>query len=95
MLQHVASAYQAQGGTVRVVGHTSTRQRNPDPEKDKLAKFDLSLARANAVAAALAALGVDRDKIVTAGRGDTEPAAPADDASRVAENRRADVFLEK
>jgi outer membrane protein OmpA-like peptidoglycan-associated protein len=94
-LQQIASAYQARGGIVRIVGHTSTRQRDPDPEKDKLAKFDLSLSRANAVAAALAALGVDREKIITAGRGDTQPAAPAGDSSRAAENRRADVFMQK
>lgn len=95
VLEHIAAAYKASGGTLRVVGHTTARQRDADPEKDKLAKFDLSLGRANAVAAALAQLGVDRDKIVTAGRGDTEPAAPPDDASRAAENRRVDVFLDK
>jgi outer membrane protein OmpA-like peptidoglycan-associated protein len=93
-LEEIATAYKASGGSLRVVGHTSGRQRAADPEKDKLAKFDLSLARANAVAAALAKLGVDRSKIVTAGRGDTEPAAPPDGA-RTAEGARVDVFLDK
>src|SRR5690606_22717939 len=52
VLEHVAAVYRASGGgTLRVVGHTTARERDADPEKDKLAKFELSLARANAVAA--------------------------------------------
>lgn len=95
VLQQVAAAYKTSGGTLRVVGHTNARQLDPDPEKDRVAKFDLSLARANAVAAELVKLGVERDKIVTAGLGDTVPAAPPSDAARAAENARVDLFLEK
>jgi outer membrane protein OmpA-like peptidoglycan-associated protein len=95
VLEHIVTAYRAGGGTLRVVGHTTARQRDADPEKDKLAKLDLSLARANAVAVALTDLGVARDKIVIAGRGDTEPAAPPGDSSRATENARVDVFLDK
>jgi outer membrane protein OmpA-like peptidoglycan-associated protein len=95
VLEHVAAAYKASGGTVRVVGHTAARQLSGDPEQDKLAKLDLSLARANEVAAALVNLGVEQSKIVVAGRADTEPAAPPTDAARAAENARVDVFLEK
>jgi outer membrane protein OmpA-like peptidoglycan-associated protein len=95
VLQQVAAAYKASGGTLRVVGHTNARQLDADPEKDRIAKFDLSLARANAVAAELVKLGVERDTIVTAGVGDSAPAAPPDDAARAAENARVDVFLDK
>lgn len=95
VLQQVAAAYKTSGGTLRVVGHTDARQRDSDPEKDRLAKFDLSLARANAVAAELVKLGIERDKIVTAGLGDTAPAAPPGDASRAAENSRVDLYIEK
>ncbi|HEX7005921.1 MAG TPA: OmpA family protein [Alphaproteobacteria bacterium] len=95
VLERVAAVYRASGGTLRVVGHTSARELDADPEKDKLAKFELSLARANAVAAALVDLGVPRERIVTAGRADTEPVAPPGGGPQAAENARADVFLEK
>ena len=91
VLEDVAKAYKASGGALRVVGHSSSRQRDSDPEKDKVAKFDLSLARANAVAAALVNLGVEQSKIVVVGLADTQPAASGGGAK----DARVDVYLAK
>ncbi|MGE5145111.1 MAG: OmpA family protein [Candidatus Eiseniibacteriota bacterium] len=93
VLEQVAAAYKSRGGTLRVVGHSTSRQRDPDPEKDKVVKFDLSLARANQVAAALVNLGVEQSKIAVVGLADTEPAAGG--ASGAANEARVDVFLAK
>lgn len=72
-------------GAITIVGHTST-------EGDEAANLDLSQRRAEAVAAALAARGLDESQLDAAGKGETEPLLPdEDDESARALNRRVQI----
>jgi outer membrane protein OmpA-like peptidoglycan-associated protein len=65
--QHLAEAaklHQEHGGLIRVVGY-GVRGSGPDAAQQELASFSQALDRANAVAAALAKLGVPSKDIVT------------------------------
>lgn len=71
---------------VELVGHTDG-SGNPD------ANTALSLARAEAVRAALVALGADPARIGTRGAGPSEPVADNDTPEGRAKNRRVEVIL--
>lgn len=79
-------------GEVDIVGHT-------DSIGDETDNQALSLARAQAVADALVDRGVDPDRLVVSGRGESAPIAPnetaegADDPEGRAQNRRVEVFF--
>ena len=94
ILREVSAMHRDRGGQVRVVGHASSRTRNMDPVRHKLVNFQVSAARADAVARELARLGVSRDAIQVAAVGDEEPEYYEIMPSGEAGNRRADVFLE-
>ncbi len=93
-LEKIANLHKERGGTVHVVGHASSRTRNTDQVSHQIANFRVSLERANAVAAALARLGVPADRIAVSARADNEPVyyevMPAGEAG----NRRAEIFLD-
>jgi len=55
--------------------------------------LDLSERRAAAVAAFLAERGVDPNKMVTIGMGESQPIVPNDSPENRQQNRRADIFL--
>lgn len=94
-LREVVAVQRRFGGSLRVVGHAAPQQMDPDPAKDRLAKFNLSVERAKSVAAALVSLGLGRDQLLIEAKGDSEPAVDAADLSRAAENHRVEVFLDK
>ena len=71
---------------VELVGHT-------DGSGDPDANTALSLARADAVRAALAGLGADTARIGTRGAGPAEPVASNDTPEGRAQNRRVEVVL--
>lgn len=72
--------------TVRVEGFTDS---SGDAERNQA----IALARANAVASMLEALGVRRDRISVRGRADEAPLAPNDTAAGRARNRRVEIVL--
>ena len=88
----IAKLVREKGARVRVVGHASRRTRDMDPVRHMLVNFEMSVKRANAVAAELARRGVDRDVISVEARGASEPlfleVMPAGEAG----NRRAEIF---
>ncbi len=94
-IRSVVAAYKAQGGIIRVVGHSSSRTKDMPIEKHKIVNFNISLLRAQNVAKALARRGVPIAQIVIEAKGDSEPlyfeAMPRGEA----ENRRVEIFLEK
>lgn len=81
-LAEIAGLYKQTGGQIRVVGHSEPGS-GTDAARQRIAALDLALDRADAVAQALARLGVPvRDIRVEA--------APA----KVSERPRAEVFME-
>jgi len=91
LMRQIAAIQKRSGSKVIAVGHTSTRKRSPDAEKDREAKDALSLARANAVTSLLARFGVGKESLEAIGRGDTEPTNPRQPFL----NRRVDIFMRR
>ncbi|MGH7012890.1 MAG: OmpA family protein [Stellaceae bacterium] len=81
-LAEIAGLYKQTGGEIRIVGH-SEPGHSSDAIRQRIAGLDLALDRANAVAQALARLGVPAHNIRV-------EAAPAS----AAERPRAEVFME-
>jgi len=82
------------GGSLRVVGHASSRTRDVDPLRHRLVNFRLSLARANAVARALARRGVPASEVRVQAMSDNVPLYHEFMPSGEAGNRRAEIYLD-
>ena len=86
-LQNLATSLRNYPETeVLIVGHTD------DVGSDSYNQT-LSVGRAEAAANVLASFGVPRDRIQTAGRGESEPIASNADPSGQAQNRRVEVAI--
>ncbi|MGZ3778343.1 MAG: OmpA family protein [Mucilaginibacter sp.] len=86
-LQNLALSLQQNVGTnVIIIGHSDNTGTAPQ-------NMDISLQRANAVKAFLAAKGVDASRITTMGKGETEPIADNETESGRAQNRRVEVVI--
>jgi flagellar motor protein MotB len=94
VLQEVARVHQQNGGLVRVIGHASARTETQDLARQKVGNLRMSLARANAVAAALVSLGVPADRIQVAGAGDSELIYDESSPTGEAGNRRVEIYLD-
>ena len=93
VLRDVAEIQKKQGGTVRIVGHASQDASGNDVQRLQQGNYDVSLARANAIAAHLVRLGVPRGSVVAEAAGDQQPEYEPVTAVAVASNRRAEIFL--
>lgn len=71
---------------IRIIGHTDS---SGDPDRNRA----LSRSRAEAVAAFLAAQGVDRARLETEGAGSDQPIAENATQAGRARNRRVEVFI--
>ena len=94
VLRDIAALHRQRGGVIRVVGHASAQTGVTDQIAHSLANFEMSLKRANAVAAALVALGVAKDRVRAEARGDNQPVYHEFMTTGQAGNRRAEIFLE-
>lgn len=94
VLREVVRMHREAGGLLRVVGHASARTETDDPLRRKIGNLRMSLARANAVAAALVGMGVEADRIQVAGAGDTELIYDESSPTGEAGNRRAEIYLD-
>lgn len=94
VLRKVAALQAQSGGTVRIIGHASSRTRSMDPVRHKMVNYQMSVARAESVARALAALGTPRDRIVVGAVGDTEPVYYEVMPSGEAGNRRTEIYID-
>ena len=99
-LAQILNVDQARDRRLTIVGHTdSDRVRKPDTlaRLKGLGKtadnLGLSEARAEAVAAALKAGGIDAGRIVTQGHGETQPIADNRSPDGKAKNRRVEIYL--
>ncbi|UVK44045.1 type VI secretion system protein TssL, long form [Mesorhizobium sp. AR07] len=87
----IAAALEPEPGPIRIVGHTD----NVKPRKSGAFKsnFDLSVARAKAVEALMAAKFSNPSRLTVDGKGEDEPIADNATPEGRAKNRRVDVMI--
>lgn len=93
-IRSAVAQYKAVGGTVRVVGHASSRTPNMPVEKHLELIFNKSQARANAVAQELIHEGVPADKVLIEAVGDSQPVYYESMPQGEDGNRRAEIFVQ-
>ena len=94
-IRQAYQAYRSQGRLLRVVGHASSRTRNLDPMRHRIANFRISVDRANRVARALIRLGAKPDAVFIEAMSDTDRVFFEMMPAGEAENRRVEIFLER
>jgi len=95
-VRNAVAAFQANGGngTIKVVGHASSRTPNMSVQRHLEVIFQKSQARANAVAQALIRAGVPADKVIVEAVGDSQPIYYESMPQGEAGNRRAEIFVQ-
>ena len=92
-LREVVAQYKKTGGALTVVGHASSRTGDMSALEHKIANFDISVRRAEAVAQALVRLGVPARAIYVGAVSDNEPVYREVMPAGEAQNRRTEIFL--
>jgi outer membrane protein OmpA-like peptidoglycan-associated protein len=90
VIREVAELQKASGGVIQIVGHASMATGTATSDE---ANYDISLARANAVANALLREGVDSANVQVAAAGSAEPEYYEFTPTGEAGNRRAEIYL--
>ncbi len=92
-MREIVNEAKRNNGIIRVLGFASSRTRNTDLVTHKMANFKVSLARAEAVAAALKRAGMPAGRIVVEALSDSRPAylEVMPEGERL--NRRAEVYI--
>lgn len=95
-VKNAVAAFQAGGGagTIKVVGHASSRTANMPVERHLEVIFQKSQARANAVAQALIRAGVPASKVQIEAVGDSQPIYYESMPKGEDGNRRAEIFVQ-
>lgn len=95
-IRSAVQAFKAGGGTgtIRVIGHASSRTANMPIEKHMEVIFDKSQKRANAVAQELIHEGVPADKVLVEAVGDSQPVYYESMPKGEDGNRRAEIFVQ-
>ena len=95
-IRAAVAAFKAQGGrgTVRVVGHASSRTANMSVERHMETIFAKSQARASAVAQDLIHQGIPADKVMIDAVGDSQPIYFESMPKGEEGNRRAEIFVQ-
>ena len=94
-VREAVAAFRASGGggTVKVIGHSSSRTADMSVERHLEVIFQKSQARANAVAQALIKAGVPADRVQIEAVGDSQPIFYESMPKGEAGNRRAEIFV--
>jgi type VI secretion system protein ImpK len=89
--RRIASALDAERGSIRIVGHTD----NVKPKRSGAFKsnYDLSVARAKAVELVVAPDINDQSRLVVEGKGEDEPIADNSTPEGRIKNRRVDLMI--
>jgi len=95
-VRDAVAAFQAGGGagSIKVVGHASSRTANMPVERHLEVIFQKSQARANAVAQALIRAGVPASKVQIEAVGDSQPVYYESMPKGEDGNRRAEIFIQ-
>jgi type VI secretion system protein ImpK len=91
LAKRIAEALEREPGPINIVGHTDNVR--PKATSRFKSNFDLSVKRAESVAAAIRPGISQPDRIVISGRGEDDPVAPNDTAEGRAQNRRVDIGI--
>lgn len=94
VLQQIIAIQRQMGRGIRVVGHASARTGMVDPAKHQVANFNVSLQRANNVAAELVRLGAGQGQVQVVAMADSVPVYHEFSATGEAGNRRVEIYLE-
>jgi type VI secretion system protein ImpK len=92
LLGHIGTAINDQPGNILITGHTDNA---PIHTLRFPSNYDLSLARARAVAAMIQAQMRDPGRVTAEGRADTQPIAPDTTETGRQQNRRVDLLITK
>jgi len=93
ILSAVKRLQRKRGGTIRIVGHASTRTRNMAQVKHMMANFKISMDRADQVVGELVRLGLKKQNIEVAAVSDRQPIYYEFMPSGEAGNRRTEIYL--
>lgn len=93
IISQVVALQKERGGTLHVVGHSSSRTRNLSAERHRLVNYKMSAQRAKTVASELIRRGANRRTVVTAALSDSQPLYAEIMPNGEAGNRRAEIFL--
>jgi len=93
LINAVATAQRQTGGNVLVVGHASSRTQQLSKDRHEVANFQVSFARANAVAQALIRAGVSADRVTVEAVSDGQPIYSEAMPTGEAGNRRAEIYF--
>jgi type VI secretion system protein ImpK len=91
LAKRIAEALEKEPGPINIVGHTDNVR--PKATSRFKSNFDLSVKRAESVAAAIRPGITQPDRIAISGRGEDDPVAPNDTAEGRAQNRRVDIGI--
>lgn len=96
-VREAVAVFRASGGngTIKVVGHASSRTPNMSVQRHLEVIFQKSQARASAVAQALIRAGVPADKVIVEAVGDSQPIYYESMPKGEAGNRRAEIFVQQ
>lgn len=94
VLRQVVSQQRKVGGTIRVVGHASSRTRALDIVRHKMVNFKVSVARADAVAKELMRLGVKANSLYVGAVSDSQPKYMEYMPTGEAGNRRTEIYID-
>jgi flagellar motor protein MotB len=94
IIREIAVAVIQSGGHVSVVGHASSRTKTNDVLKHNVVNYEMSLARAESVAAELILQDVSRNRVSVHAMADDQP--DYSEATKLGEaaNRRANVYVD-
>jgi outer membrane protein OmpA-like peptidoglycan-associated protein len=95
-VKNAVTQYRSMGGagSIRVVGHASSRTANMPVEKHLELIFDKSQQRANAVAQELIHAGIPADRVLIEAVGDSQPVYYESMPQGEEGNRRAEIFVQ-
>ncbi len=94
VIREIAAYHRQYGGTLRVVGHASSRTADMSPTQHMTANLEMSAQRADTVARALIASGVPAGQIFVGAVSDEQKIYREVMPSGEAHNRRAEVYLD-
>lgn len=94
LIASIAAAAQQTDAFVRVIGHASSRTAEMSLPQHELANFDISLARAQSVAAVLIQAGLPESRVVIEAMSASQPLFFESMPSGEAGNRRAEVLFQ-